>query len=45
MDGFAQMLLIVGLIFISSFSLKFNQDAINSMNMMNEKVQMMFVKS
>jgi hypothetical protein len=45
MDGLTQMLLIVGLIFISSFSLKVNQDAINSMNAMNEKVQMMFVKS
>lgn len=45
MEGFIQMLLIVGLIFISSFSLKVNQDAIGAMNAMNKQVQMMFVKS
>jgi hypothetical protein len=45
MEWFIQMLLVVGLIFISSFSLKVNQDAINSMNAMNKQVQMMFVKS
>ena len=45
MDGLVQMLLVVGLIFICSFSLKVNQDAINSMNAMNKQVQMMFVKS
>jgi hypothetical protein len=45
MDWFIQMLLVIGLIFISSFSLKVNQDAIGAMNAMNKQVQMMFVKS
>jgi len=45
MDWFIEMLLIVGLIFVSAYSLKINQDAIQAMNKMNNQIQMMFVKS
>lgn len=45
MDWFIETLLIVGIIFISSYSLKINQEAIQEMNNMNSQIQMMFVKS
>ena len=45
MDWFIETLLIVGLIFISAYSIKVNQEAIESMNAMNKQLQFMFVKS
>lgn len=45
MDWFIEMLLIVGLIFVSAYSLKINQDAIKTMSDQNKKIEMMFVKS
>jgi hypothetical protein len=45
MDWFIELVLIVGLVFISAFSIKVNQDAIESMNAMNKQLQFMFVKS
>lgn len=45
MEWFIQMLLVVGLIFISAYSIKVNQEAVQAMNTMNKQIQMMFVKS
>ena len=45
MDWFIETLLIVGLIFISAYSIKVNQEAVQAMNTMNKQIQMMFVKS
>lgn len=45
MDRFMEGLLIVGLVFIATYALKINQDAITTMNSMNKQIQMMFVKS
>ncbi len=44
MDWFIETLLIVGLIFISAYSIKVNEEAMQSMNVMNKKIEMMFVK-
>jgi len=45
MDWFIETLLIVGLIFITAYSLKINNDAIQAMDKQNKQIQMMFVKS
>lgn len=45
MDWFIETLLIVGLIFVSAYSIRVNQEAMQSMNDMNKQIQMMFVKS
>lgn len=45
MDWFIEMLLILGVVFISAYALKINNDAISAMNEMNKQIQVMFVKS
>jgi hypothetical protein len=45
MDWFIEMLLIVGLIFISAYSIRVNQEAMQTMNELNKQIQVMFVKS
>ncbi len=45
MDWFIETLLILGLIFVTCYSLKINQDAIQAMDKQNKQIQMMFVKS
>ena len=45
MDWFIETLLILGLIFVSAYSLKISQEAIHSMDAQNKKIEMMFVKS
>jgi len=45
MDWFIEMLLILGVVFISAYSLKINHEAIQSINEMNKQIQVMFVKS
>lgn len=45
MDRFMEALLIIGLVFIAGYALKINQEAIASMNQMNQQLQVMFVKS
>lgn len=45
MDWFIETLLIVGLIFISAYSIRVNQEAMQTMDAMNKQIQMMFVKS
>jgi len=45
MDWFIETLLIIGLIFVSAYSLKISQEAIKTMADQNKKIEMMFVKS
>lgn len=45
MDWFIEALLIVGLIFVSVYSIRVNQEAIQAMNDLNKQIQVMFVKS
>lgn len=45
MERTLELALVIGIIFISAYALKINNEAINSMNMMNRSIQMMFVKS
>jgi hypothetical protein len=45
MEWFIQTLLILGLIFVSAYSLKISEEAIKTMDMQNKQIQMMFVKS
>ncbi len=45
MENFNTSILIIGIIFLSAYSLKVSQEAINSINTMNHQIQMMFVKS
>lgn len=45
MDGILQLVLVAGIILISLFSIKVSQESIQSINAMNQQIQMMFVKS
>lgn len=45
MDNVQQVILTVGLVFVCAFSMKVNQEALQSMNQLNSQIQMMFVKS
>jgi len=45
MERTLEIVLVLGIIFIASYALKINQDAINTMNAQNKQIQMMFVKS
>jgi hypothetical protein len=45
MDRIVELTLIVGIIFITTYSIKVNQEALQSVNAMNKQIQMMFVRS
>jgi len=45
MDRIVELTLIVGIIFITTYSIKVNQEALQSINAMNKQIQMMFVRS
>ena len=45
MDWFIETLLIVGLIFVSVYSIRVNQETMQAMNELNKQIQIMFIKS
>jgi len=45
MDRLVELTLVIGLIFVSAYSMKTNQDAIRAINEMNKQIQMMFIRS
>lgn len=45
MDGMLQLVLTVGLILISAYSIKVSQESVQAVNQMSQQMQMMFVKS
>ena len=45
MDRIVELTLVIGIIFITTYSIKVNQEALQSVNAMNKQIQMMFVRS
>lgn len=45
MDRIVELALVIGLIFVTTYSMRVNQEALQSVNAMNKQIQMMFVRS
>jgi hypothetical protein len=45
MDRLVELTLVIGIIFITTYSIRVNQEAVQSVNAMNKQIQMMFVRS
>lgn len=45
MDRLFESVLVIGLIFICAFSMRVNQEAMQTMQQMNQQLHLMFIKS